>query len=949
MPTPIAPFVSAFRRRLANLPGPGARGGGEASSGEPVVVELWVRGEWLDITSYCMVRDDNGKVEITSGIRSEGASAEFAVARLQLRNDDARFSPRNPSGPYYGAIGRNTPMRISVPDGVGGKTYVIWGDVTSWAPSWDRSGNDVWVDVTVSGPMWRLAQAPPPPYSVMRTAITEPLSSNLRAYWPCEDTTGSTTLASPLVSGSPMTFTGTPTLAGYDDFAAADPVVLMAGNVLTGGVARYSEPTMTQVRFLVRIPAEGLTDGKVICAVDQEDTGGTLFWELFYTTTGTTLYLRQCDGDGALLGFELAHTLDVRGRQLYVSIELQDSGGVITRALRLYDLTEQRSYDVSDGGAAGVSRVTQVQFGPASRSAVGPIGTSGLTDVAIGHVTVEDTITPVTLLGVHLNPVGETAGRRIQRLCAEEGIPFEWIGDLDDTVAMGAQPKQNALTHFREAELADGGMLYEARGGIGYRTRVALCNQDPQLVLDYVGNDLSEDVPTPVEDDRYIANKVTVTVSGVSATYEATDGPLSVQLPPTGVGVYGSEVTLNLSSSGQGASQAAWRVHMGTVDEPRYPKISVNLARDSFVNNPALKQAVLGLRQGDRIQVQNPPAWLPPGAIDQIILGIDPRSLTKFQHVITFVCAPASPYLVGVLDQDAARVDTDGSALLLAVDAADTELVVTPSTTDYARWTTTDAEFPFQVRCGGEIMTVTDISSFLYDTFTRSVSSGWGTSDNGQTWSTAGGVAGDFNVTAGAGGHTLSTTGASRRSFIDGGTAYSDFDFYGSITTSATATGGSLNGGLAARYVDSSNMYTAQLEFTTANTLSLTIRKRVNDVQTTLGTYALPDAYVAGTFYRVRFQGRGAVLRAKAWLASAVETPEWQITASDSALTNSPFFGLRSISDVANSNVNPIVSYDNLDLQLPQIFTVTRSVNGVSKAQVAGEDIRLAYPTIVSL
>ena len=144
-------------------------------------------------------------------------------------------------------------------------------------------------------------------------------------------------------------------------------------------------------------------------------------------------------------------------------------------------------------------------------------------------------------------------------------------------------------------------------------------------------------------------------------------------------------------------------------------------------------------------------------------------------------------------------------------------------------------------------------------------------------------------------------------------------------------------------------MYTAQLEFTTANTIALTVRKRVNDVQTTLGTYNLPDAYVAGTFYRVRFQGRGAVLRAKCWAASVVETPEWQITATDSALTTSPFFGVRSISDVGNSNVNPIVSYDNLDLMLPQIFTVTRSVNGVSKAQVAGEDIRLAYPTIVSL
>lgn len=949
MPSSIAPFVSAFRRRLANLPGPGARGGGDASNGEPVVVEMWVRGAWIDITSYCMVRDDSGRIDITSGIRTEGSQADYAVGQLQLRNQDGRFSPRNPGGPYYGAIGRNTPMRVSVPDGNGGKTYPLWGEVTEWALSWDTTGNDVWVDVTVSGILRRLAQAPPAAHSVLYTALTDPVSPNLRAYWPCEDITDSVSLASPLPMGTAMSFTGTPTLAGYEGFAAADPVVLMAGNVLSGSLAAYADPAATQVRFLCTIPAAGLTDGKVICAIDQEDysAGATQFWELYYSTTTTSLTLRQCASDGTNLGLELAHTLDVRGVKLYVSVEFAESGTGITRAIRLTDLTDQLGYDVTDSVAVTqLTRVTGVQIGPASRSAVGPVGTSGLTGVAVGHITVEDTITPDTVLGVHLNPVGEKAGRRIQRMCAEEGISFEWIGDLDDTVALGAQGKLSALDVMREAELADAGMLYESRGGLAYRTRAALCNQDAQLTLDYAGFNLAG-IPTPVEDDRYIANRVTVTVAGSSQTYELSDGSLSVQQPPSGVGVYGSDITLNLSSPGDALSQAAWRVHMGTVDEPRYPQISVNLAHSTFTDNPALKRAVLALRQGDRIVVQNPPAWLPPGSIDQIALGAV-QALTRFEHRITFVCAPASPYQVGVTEAAAAIVDTDGSALVEAATAGATALTVAPSAGQSGLWTTDSVNFPLDVRAGGEVMRVTNITDWLTDTGSRSVSSGWGTPDVGVAWTATGGSASDYAVNGSALVATLSTVDVSRRTSVPAVSA--DFDVYCDITTSALASGDSLYGAVTARMLDSGNMYMLRLEFTTANTVIATIRRLLVDVNTQLGTYTVPVTHVAGTYVRVRFQGVGATLKAKAYLASTSEPSDWAITATDSALTDATTIGTRSIRVTGNTNLATVaIQHDNYRIVRPQTFTVTRSLNGVSKAQAVGEDIRLAYPTIVSL
>jgi hypothetical protein len=679
-----------WQRRMRAAAGPlGASGA--ASTGAPVTVELLVNGVWVDITSYVMVRDDQGQITLTKGIRDEGNQTEQATASLPLKNPDGRFTPRNPMGVWYRQIGRNQPIRISVPDGMGGKSYRVWGEIPRWPASWDPTGSDVWVDVSVNGPLQRLAQGPAPERSVIYNAVTDPLPSSVVAYWPCEDPSDSTKIASALVSGSPMTISGTPNLASYTGFGASDPLPDLTTSSLSGGVVAYNDPAATQVRFLLSIPAAGLADGKVICAIDQVDysIGANQFWELYYITAGNTLSLRTCADDGTNLGVDLVTTLDVRGRQLYVSVEFAESGASLNRAIRLTDVTTGAVYSVTDVAAAALSRVTRVQFGVASRSVVGPNGTANLPGVAIGHVTVENAITATTALGVRLNPVGEAAGRRIQRLCGENGIPIDWVGDLDDTVDMGAQGKQNPLSLIQEAVLADDGLLYEnlAVLGLGYRTRASLYNQDPGLILNYTGFQLSE-VPTPVEDDRYLANKVTVSVSGVTATYEETAGPLSTAPPPTGVGVYGpnadSALGLNLASTDEPTllDQAAWRVHHGTVDEARYPQISVNLAHPSIT--PDMRRAVLGLRMGDRVQIINPPSWLGGDTIDQLILGFE-EQLTHFEHRITFTCAPASPYnTIGYLDTTTARIDTDGSQL--AADLTSTATSVTVATTSGPGW-----------------------------------------------------------------------------------------------------------------------------------------------------------------------------------------------------------------------------------------------------------------------
>jgi hypothetical protein len=85
------------------------------------------------------------------------------------------------------------------------------------------------------------------------------------------------------------------------------------------------------------------------------------------------------------------------------------------------------------------------------------------------------------------------------------------------------------------------------------------------------------------------------------------------------------------------------------------------------------------------------------------------------------------------------------------------------------------------------------------------------------------------------------------------------------------------------------------------------------------------------------------------WQVGSVEL-DWQATVTDSAITAAGQVGVRSTLDGTNTNTLPVTySYDNFQVLNPQNFTVIRSVNGVVKPHSAGEDVRLAYPTILAL
>lgn len=237
-------------------------------------------------------------------------------------------------------------------------------------------------------------------------------------------------------------------------------------------------------------------------------------------------------------------------------------------------------------------------------------------------------------------------------------------------------------------------------------------------------------------------------------------------------------------------------------------------------------------------------------------------------------------------------------------------------------------------------------ASLIYDEFGRTATDTWTTADSSQAWTNAG-TAADYDVLSGYGRHINPATSTAHESTIANTEA--DSDLYVDVTMAAAATGASLFAGPVARFADTNNLYQARLEYTTANVINLTVRKRVASVETQLGTFTHWIAAVAGTYMRVRFQVIGTALKAKAWRVGDPEPDVWQVEVTDSDLSAAGSVGCRSVRNAGNTNANADFRFDNFELANPQVYSVVRSANDVVKSHSSGAAVVLRYPMILAL
>jgi hypothetical protein len=698
----LAPLVEGWRRqatpRLA-LPVSGA-GSGEIvgtfpTDNLPLRVELLLGGVWTDVTAYVYYRD---QIRITHGRTDERSSADPSRCQLTVDNRDGRFSPRNAVGAWYGLIGRNTQLRVFLLDPLAPwvRRYRFWGEVSEWPTQWDPTGTDIYVSITASGVRRRLGAGSSPLKSAYYRAATGSATpfGGLIGYWPMEDSAGSTRFASGLAGGRAATWTGTPTLATDSSFACSAALPTLGSAYVVGNVTgRALFPGEIRVSALLKIPAATANNSVLL---GFTCTGTAARWELLYTTGGN-LTLKAYDDAGTtiLTSGPVAFSLD--DTALRISISVIQSGADID-----YTYATIIPGDQTGGAVTATLAANTVEL----CTSVYLARLKNLTDVVAGHLMVQDLVGSVfensTPLAAY---VGEDAGTRFERLCSEEGI----LGDAHNKNAsytstsynyMGTQSQKSLLAILAECELVDRGIMHDSRDEFGIRLQLAIGMQtrNTDLALSYSATDLSSIVP--VEDDQTLVNDVTaVRTDGSSYRYAIDDGMLGT----TAVGVYDTSVELSLYRDTDLGDQASWRANLGTVDQPRFPDLSVDLARQNYAVSGPLNADTLDLDIGNRITITDPPPWMEADDIDQMVIGLS-EVLDQRTHKITMLCAPNELWRIGIYGR--ARYESAGTYLSVALDSTTTSVDVNIPTGP--GWGVADGSYDIVV--GGEAMTVTAVA-----------------------------------------------------------------------------------------------------------------------------------------------------------------------------------------------------------------------------------------------
>ncbi|HJV15611.1 MAG TPA: hypothetical protein VJ625_17125, partial [Propionibacteriaceae bacterium] len=465
----------------------------------------------------------------------------------------------------------------------------------------EGSDGEIEIPIIANGLSRQYAQGQLPAVSVL--ARTIPTHAGLVAYWPMEDEADSGSVASGLPGHPPMEILhGSPGFAEYSDLDCSAP--LPTGNLAdwAGPVPPYTDTGIIQAIFILRCPSSPLADRSILLRF-YTDHPSARMWQLVYrTSSGGSLEIQAANAetDTVYVSGTGIDALDNVPRR--ISFELQNNGANVD-----WDLVEY-PFDVTIPGSTDSGTATGFQLSTVKRVWV---NTSLRDDVVYGHLEILNQIIDLAELSVteSLAFVGDHERDRLERVYADNGITFtseDVPASLFHHYRMGPQRAVNMTTLLEEAvDLNSGGTLYDGRthDGIMWRDRFVICEDaTPHLELTY-----AQLAPpfTGRRDDRDIRNRITVKRDGGSSgTYELESGPKSTLQPSAGgVGLYPSSITVNKETDQELQQIAAWRVAIGTVNEPRYSVATIELA--AVDATPTIRARLRDLRPGHYVTISS--------------------------------------------------------------------------------------------------------------------------------------------------------------------------------------------------------------------------------------------------------------------------------------------------------------------------------------------------------
>jgi hypothetical protein len=904
-------------------------------TGDP---DLW---SWTDISDYVRTADGT-KVAINRGRRNDSGSTSPATATFELNNSGGRFCTQNPNSPYFPLLAVNTPVRLSVSTDSGSTWSVRYSGYLSKLPtSWrGAAGSDSWVSVTADSILRRLgAQGSRSPMRWSAPRLT-PGSSGCLEYWPMEDGADASECASVFPGGIPMTAAGSVELgtssppSGSQATPQSDYEFMYAEPPsLTGIVRPYTDTGAWTILGIFKVDAESLVQQVLFDCDINHGEGSTDPDQLRLHLYTNTFVLSAYQEDNTLLGSYATAALPIApndGNWHAVAISAFQSGANIRFDIRY----EGNSYGftVNSRTLGTVRRIAFPSTNITTEAELLAVGHLAVYNSNIGSTAMD---TYANAMRSHLTDAGERTDLRLGRLKTESDLIYSVsavAGETEMWERVGAQSDGSILAAIEDATEADGGILYEPRDvtddSLEYLSRSAInlnAIGTPALTLTQADFAILEQG----DDDYLLATSVTVTGAGSSATATVDSAENEVSS------------SANVRFPDRLQDLAGWALYQGTRSDYRYPRIQM-LLHGATGQIAAWKTAELG----DRVLITDPP----PGVVNDIDLILEgyQESFDQVSWTVDLYCSPASRYRIAKLDDTMyGRMDTASSRLVNAITTTATSMDV--ETTTGAEWSTTASGF--DVGVGGERMTVSAIAGAFSDSFSRTTSSGWGTSSSGHAWSLTGGAAADYSTTGTRGLVSIGAVNSLRSTYITALPAES-IDRTFTLRIPVLATGASIQVRSAARWdVAANTYYAANLLANTDQTFTLQLLRVVAGVSTTLRTKTIPGlTHAAASDYRLRFKVQGSWLYAKAWLSSATEPTQWTDAAWDTAITAAGSFGIRTALTAGNTNTLPVVPQFDADATLhPQTFTVTRSVNTVVKAHSAGDAVGLFQPNYLGL
>lgn len=647
-------------------------------------------------------------VYLRHGRSDEASASQPASCRFTLDNRDGKYSLGGRS-PYWPNVRQGTPVGVYIDTG-GGFEAVFIGYADGFTPEYSinpldtvTGRGDATVEVSASGSMRRLSQGQPPVMSPIRRGLLS--AAGVVAYWPCEDGANAQFIASAFPGQPPMEFTRRlhdgsnpnvpatrPKLAASTDFDCSLPLPQLNDSEWYGHFQDYTATSAIQLRLLISIPDSGSNDSAVLVGLITSGDPG--FWEIRYKSGGvlnirawrkfTTLVI-----DTDVSGFNL------EGRPGQLGIQLSTSGGSVSYWVDFL------AVGATGSGGYG-STIASSTVGRALRVQTNTDG--GHVGVAIGHIEVRDRLTSDTENIAHLNAyAGEDVGQRLNRVTTENTLNYHQPdGDVHFiavTDLMGPQRVGTILEILRDCERCDQGILWDGVSpGITYTTKRYRESRDPVLELDVTAGEVAYPFQ-PVHDDAYRRNRVTCQrTHGASAVFEDTAGPLGSNT----IGRYDDSLDVNVASDNSAIYYAGWRVHTGTVEGYRWPRLTLNLRA-----NPHLIDNWVGVIPGDRITVAGLDDVNSSAPVEDITLGVE-----GFEQVITdstwgvqINCSPYDQWsvacacdTVGDTREFGARADTDSSTITTLIAAGQTTLSAT--TPSGPLWTTVADDYPLYLDLG---------------------------------------------------------------------------------------------------------------------------------------------------------------------------------------------------------------------------------------------------------